>query len=431
MAVTKTAGSASIPRACAHEDGFTLIESIIAAVILLVAAVGVITTLSATANWYGQSSTRTQATALAEQVLSLVRARDYGSLNVDPAATGASFPTLIPSTMTTLTAAGSFTVTTTIDTVTVDATPTTQLPMKQITVTVDSIGRSMGAPVVATAYSSGASRSGSQFLVPIEIQCVVNSITNPSAPIDSAGTQVELVNADDPTNVITADTDSNNVAYFDGQSGHGPLVPETPDGYWLTVTPGQFVHAIDFPQRVYPAHGGTDSNPILALNMYSLSVSQPWSEVAQAYLSVGVFRGSSQTFNGTVPGLVVYASPNLADTTDSGGGSAWSYYYGYGAGSRYQDGSSIICSGTVNGYGVAMIKVPYVIDPGLGQSWTVWFHTRDSGGNLISYGPSTSSATGVWSDEPAFATAYTTLQPGDLSFQQVVGDAVNDPNPTQ
>jgi prepilin-type N-terminal cleavage/methylation domain-containing protein len=92
----------------ARDDGFTLIESLTAAAILLVIAVAIVTTLIATGGWYSSARTRTEATAVANEVMSLILSRNYSDIHY--AESNETWPTGIPRQMPWQTAYGDFTV---------------------------------------------------------------------------------------------------------------------------------------------------------------------------------------------------------------------------------------------------------------------------------------------------------------------------------
>jgi prepilin-type N-terminal cleavage/methylation domain-containing protein len=65
----------------ARDDGFTLIESLTAAAILLIIAVAIVTTLIATGGWYSSARTRTEANTVANEVMSLILSRNYSDIH--------------------------------------------------------------------------------------------------------------------------------------------------------------------------------------------------------------------------------------------------------------------------------------------------------------------------------------------------------------
>lgn len=74
--MNKTPGIGGRRRGDLSDDGFTLIESLTASAILLVVAVGVINTLVTTGGWYAQARLRTEANAVANQVMSVILSRN-------------------------------------------------------------------------------------------------------------------------------------------------------------------------------------------------------------------------------------------------------------------------------------------------------------------------------------------------------------------
>jgi Tfp pilus assembly protein PilV len=162
-------------RGGSRDGGFTLVEAIVASVILLVAGTAVITALLSTGNWYASANARAQATSLASQQLAAVRSRSYTDIEVGPSIletrdslyVGPS----VPATQSIETSIGTFTVATSI-TSTADA--TTQIPMKYIEVSVSAL--SMASPVSVWGYATEATSSpDQQFYVPVTVNCVAES----------------------------------------------------------------------------------------------------------------------------------------------------------------------------------------------------------------------------------------------------------------
>jgi hypothetical protein len=335
--------------------------------------------------------------------------------------------------MTTDTAYGSFSIDTSI-TPAVDA--ATQLAMTRIEVMVSSLGRAM-TPVSLVSYVSNTAASGGTptFHVPVRVVCVPGTVinnptvydANPDSSYNHQGTPVQLRDIDNLSQVAyTAMTDGNNVATF----------PAVAVGqYWLTSDPTYpVVHAIYFPVRISPAAGGTSTNPILSVNEYNLAVTKPNSTQAfQATLRVGAYRTGGWYFDDPIDGvlqfstttpyqpaagLVVHAQPQL-NTMDPG-------YYGHGSLSRYPDNTNMIYSGTVNGYGVACINIPWTLDPLEGQYWKVWATTtaRPAGNPYSLFTSIPGGWTSVVNEPEKPASGQTTDIP---QFQFVTGDPVNTP----
>jgi len=245
---------------------------------------------------------------------------------------------------------------------------------------------------------------------------------NPDAAYNSAGTPVELRNIADLSLVeYTSLTDANNVAYF----------PNVAVGqYWLTSDPTYpVVHSVFFPVRITPAAGGTSNNPVLSLNEYNLGVTQPnITSAYQATLRIGAYRGAGWYFSGVVngvhqftattpyapvAGMVIHAQPQL-NTMDPG-------YFGSGALSRYPDNTNMVYTGTVNGYGVAVINVPWTLDPLEGQYWKVWATstTRPAANPYNLY----TSIPGDWTDVVSQPEKPLTYMNTDIpQFQYVTGE---------
>jgi Tfp pilus assembly protein PilV len=347
-----------------RDGGFTLIEAIVASVILLIAGTAVITALIATGTWYSSANTRAQATSLAAQQLAWVRSRSY-----DQIAVGVGD---IYETTTTVTSIGSFSVETSITSVVDTA---TQIPMKRILVSVSTL--TMASPVSLVGYATETTSSpDQQSYVPVTVGCVPEvevNFTNPTAKkdnndtssFDNTGTPVQLRDINNLDQVdYSALTNGNNVAAFPAvQVGQ----------YWMTVdTAYPVVHAYRFPQRVIVT---PDS-----LNTFYLGVTQPDSSGAnQAYLRVGAYTAGGSYFDGSgnlvapipyapVEGLTIYAQPQFNES-----------YPGYPSLPLFPSNANMIYSGVVNSYGVAVIKIPWTLDPSdaasAGQVWKVWART--------------------------------------------------------
>lgn len=326
----------------ARDDGYTLIESMAAAAILVLVAAGVITALIATAGWFAAANTRAAATAVASQEMAWIRSRGYANIAV-----GSS----IPASKSVDAPGGHFSVETSIASV-VDT--DTQLPMKRITVTVSTLG--MTTPVFMVNYASENTGSPEQvYYVPVTVNCIeANSLNRAGTPV-----QLRDINNLDAVS-YTALTGDDNVAHF-------PAVKE--GQYWLTVDPTYpVVHAYTFPERVAPTRN--------SLNSWNLSVTAPdMSGANQAYLRVGAFRAGGWYFDGIgfkpptslepVEGLVVFASPQL----NSAGPGATGL-------SQYPT-ATLTYSGVVNAYGIACIKIPWTLSTRSvdNQSWHVWSST--------------------------------------------------------
>jgi type II secretory pathway pseudopilin PulG len=407
------------------DGGFTLIESLLAAAILLVVSAAIITVLVATATWYASARTQAQATSVAHEVMALIQARAYTEIQVSAAGV---WPSSIPAQMETETPAGRFAIETTIAPAT---DPTTQLAMTRIEVAVTSLDRTM-TPISLIAFASNTAASGAdrKVYVPVKVVCVPGSNisnstvldANPDASYNNAGTPVQLRNIDNMDEVAyTALTDASNVAFF----------PAVAVGqYWLTSEPSYpVVHAMFFPIRISPAAGGTSNNPVLSLNEYNLGVTQPNASSAyQATLRVGAYRSVGWYFGGIVggvhpfsaptpyqpvTGLVVHAQPML-NTMDPG-------YFGSGALSRYPDNTNMVYSATVNGFGVAVINIPWTLDPLEGQYWKVWATTT----TRSTTNPYTlfTSIPGDWTNVVNQPERPSTAQNQDIpQFQYVTGD---------
>lgn len=411
---------AGVARRRIRDDGFTLMESIVAAVILLLIAVGVISALIATGGWYARATIRTQAASVASEVLAEIRSRNYDALQV---VQGGAWPAAIPTTMTVDTINGYYSVETSMEAV-VDT--LTIAPMKRITVTVDSLRQPMATPVVAVAYVSGWSRidpSSPQFDVPVTVHCIDYDTTSSSQHL--GGVRVELRDVNNLSLVrYYAVTGADGIAHF-------PSVAE--DQYWLTSDPtNPDVHAKYFPRRVYPAHGGSVSNPILADNLYNLAVVERTGNAdSRATLRVGAFRDGGWPSVSPVPvvGLRIHAQAILNYDAVLNPDAGSSDYFGTGTNAdgtrqtRYplptNDPQQLTYSALTNAYGIAMIQVPWTLEP-TGQKWHVWYTTdAESRDKLTDYPGSWIS----WDKISQKKINEPEMEPGKdvLQFQYVIG----------
>jgi type II secretory pathway pseudopilin PulG len=375
------------PAAAASRDdaGFTLIESLAAAGILLVVAGGVITTLIATSNWYANARLRTQAYSVANQVMSNILARNYSDIHF--AAAGETWPGGIPEHMDwPQTGSKQFTVYTSMETTT---DPKTYLEMKKISVAAIPVGQSITPTVTVVRFASGwqqLASSTQRFYVTVRVRLV------PLLAKDHVGqgARVQLLDPDTLAESYFATTDSNGVATFynvlEGQ-------------YYLTSDPrfGTNIRPVHFPQRISPTHGGSANNPIMPVNSYDLLVTN--SNIG-ATLRVGAYRTEGWTVVGglpqppdipyrVIPGLTIYAVPVLNGTTGDSTG-----YYGMGDAPLYPLESKLgVYSATVNAYGVAAIPIPWTLSTG--QSWRVWCRTVDGSGHVTIH-TLTTTASGGW-----------------------------------
>jgi len=383
------AGATSSRAHIARDDrGFTILESLTAATILLIVAVSVVVVLITTSGWYAQARARTEANSVANQVISLILARNYGDIGYSEEATAATPPSLlaIHRSMLWPSSIGTFTIDTVIDGSKVAS--ATGLPIKEITVTASPLVAVPGAPVSVSitrfASDSNGTRGSDAATVTVQVQ-IKAKVAGRTAleKVAQSGVRVQLLYAShspDTESGFWAVTDPNGIATFDS-------VPEVKDpanpGYFLTSDPrfGTDIRPLYFPQRVYPTRIGS------AAVKYSLEVVR---HSTSAVLSVGGFQtqgfyGATFVFgrynwlvekpyrpvigaNGTR--LRIYAVPIL-NTPELDGRTA-------GTGSVYPATTMLgPYSAEVNDYGIARIEVPWTIDPGSGQSWLVWCRTQD------------------------------------------------------
>jgi len=387
----------------ARDDGFTLIESLTAAAILLVIAVAVVTTVIATGGWYSSARTRTEATAVANEAMSLILSRNYSDIHY--AESNESWPTGIPLKIDDWsTAYGTFTVETSL-TPTVD--PATGIDMIQIIVTAYPQGGPLDPAVAVIRFASGwqqQSAAVAGFEVPVRVE-----LTGVADGLSLKGVRVQLLDVNNLDETHYAVTDSTGVADF-GKVKEGQ--------YFLTSDPrfGTDIRPRNFPRRVFPTHGGTANNPIAAVVTYQLPVVR---STTPAVLRVGVYETKGFTnpqpvmggfgWDGPetpykpVYGCTVYAQPTL-NAAGSGTGT-------FGYGTIYPDTSILpnggIYSGTVNAYGIAVIQVPWTLDGSSlqpeysdTQYWTVWCTTKDASGHVVTsktVQPIIDRWTGSWS----------------------------------
>jgi hypothetical protein len=371
-------------RARGRDDhGFTVIESLTAAVILLFVAVGVITVLITTANWYRMSTIRTQAAAIADETLAQIRSRPADEITQTVEAGTWPQDILASREITQTSLAVTFSVNTSIGPVFNNT--VTDAPMRLVSVSVSWPGS--GRPEKAIAYVSGWRGVGAKdplFYVTCKVQCLKdtaggNSVVSASedARLTQAGIRVQLRPIDDFLSPgYVAYTDGNGLATFES-------VPEAE--YWLTSdTDDTRFHAKYFPRRIYPVHGGTAHNPIPVENLYNLAVVDTGAtQVRWATLRVGAFEGSG--YNGDAepasPPVRIYAKAVLNPAAPG-----WSGYFGTGASPdvpqdqrpRYPvpaNPDQLTWSAETNGYGIALIKIPWTLESG--QTWDIWLVMPD------------------------------------------------------
>lgn len=395
-------------RADTRDGGFTLIESLTAATILLIIAVAVITTLVTTGGWYAKARIRTEANAIANEVMAKILSRNAGEIHyaaVNQTWEDGGIQQLMPWHST----YGTFAVETSL-TPTVD--PSTGTTMTQVIVTAYPEGSPLDPPVSVIRYASGWQNSATAnrtFRVPVEVQIIVTD--NETSGGDSGslrGVRVQLLDTTTLTESRYAVTDDSGVAKFaDVAEGQ----------YFLTCDPrfGTDIRPKNFPVRVYPTHGGAANNPILATVKYNLMVVR---RSRKATLRVGAFQTAGFTNpqargDGTyvwtsppspykpIDGLVIYARPLL--NPSEAGGTAYTGTYGYGE--TYPNGKALVkvmtgkdyYAGTVNAYGVANIEIDWTIEPNQGQKWEIWCTTRSGAVPTRHY--MTTPVPGSWSSQ--------------------------------
>jgi Tfp pilus assembly protein PilV len=379
-----------MPSARAHiardESGFTLIESVTAAVVLLVIAAGVMTVLISTAGWYAKATVRTQASAVASRAMAVILSRNNPMQSYLGAGvtTTAVWPDVIPVSRNETTPLGVYSVDTSMALAT---DPATGLIMTKVVVTAYPASQTLDPPVSLTRYTSGWQEYNPEqitFKVPVQVQCSIRA----------AGVRVQLLDPATMAEAFYAVTDASGLASFSD-------IPERPDGYFLTSDYrfGTDIRPVNFPTRILPTHGGSISNPILSVNTYSLQVVR---SSVPALLRVGVFRGAGWRFASgvavstplpysTVDNLTVYAQPTLNVLSPDSG------MNGIGNQDAYPPNGTMVYSAIVNAYGIACIQIPWTTDPGASQYWTVWCTTQLPGQQPVKHVLTCSTAvTGGW-----------------------------------
>lgn len=360
-------------RTCARGDhGFTVIESLTAAAILLVIAIGVITVLVTTSNWYAKARLRTQAYAIANQVMANILSRNYSAIATPTA--GQTYPAGIPDSMS-WPPAGTpeFTVKTSMETTT-DA--KTGLEVKLIAVSALPVHQSLDPTVTVSRYASGwqqKTTSAEKFPVTVTVQLHPND-ANVLPPWD--GARILLLKVDDLSEVYHAVTNESGLATF---------YPVAEGQYYVTCDPR-------FGSNIRPAHFPflITALPSVSKGEASNKINGPFAiDVTRssygAVLRVGAYGTEGWTVVGGRPeppevpyrviqGLAIYASPVLNTENPL-------EFYGAGAAWPYPDESQLIYEGVVNAYGVAAIPIPYTIDNT--QKWKVWCRTTDAGVTTI------------------------------------------------
>jgi type II secretory pathway pseudopilin PulG len=423
--------ASSLARAARDDGGFTILESLTAATILLVVSVGIVMVLVTTGGWYAKATVRTQANTVASQVMSIILSRNYGDLHYPTQAdvdARKMWPAVIPQRMVWPTTIGDYSVETNL-TPTTD--PATGVDMQRITVIVNPVSQTLDPPATVIRYASGwqgmASTTGI-FKVPVHVQLKQGGVN-----LAARGVRVQLLDPLTMAEARYAITDGTGLAVFTD-------VVERPDGYFLTADPrfGTDVRPLHFPTRHFPTHGGSANSPILSINSYDLEV-----HVANqsAILRVGVFRGSGWRFAGQGAGgtmnwvsteipyrpvysEIVYAKPTLNTSTDNS-------IYGIGNLPRYPDETNMVYSGTVNAYGVACIEVPWTTDVDEGQYWTIWCSTTDADG-IVDHHARIDYATGSWTADIKMPDLPSTGVYTEAPQWEHLGDAAqphNDPTP--
>jgi len=414
-----------------RDGGFTLLESLTAAAILLIVAGGIITTLIATSNWYANARLRTQAYAAANQVMENILARNYVDIHFANESTGERWrPEVIEqSAVWPSSGAAQFTILTSMETTT---DPKTALEMKRIAVSAIPVNRSLEPTVTVIRFTSGwQGLATATSKAPVSLEVHLQPMVQTDAPL-GGGARVQLLDPLTLSEAYFATSDSSGVARFtnvvEGQ-------------YYLSCDPrfGTDIRPVYFPMRIAPSHGGTVQNPIPVVNSYDLLVHR--SSIG-ATLRVGAYQtegwtavqgpsGVKEPVAPEVPyrvveQLVVYARPIL------NGSSASTDYYGLGGALLYPQESKLgPYSATVNAYGVAAIPIPYLTNSS--QRWKIWCRTRDASG-VVTVHTMTTSVSGDWDwrvQRPAGAFNIPADYSSIVQFSRLGAGAVAVNDPTE
>lgn len=379
--------SAVARRTSRRDEGFTLIESVTAAGILLVIVGAVITTVISTSGWYAKARVRTEANAVANQVMSLILARNPDEIRRPQGAE--DWPTAIPETMDWDSPNGTFAVETSL-VATVD--PATTLPITEVIVTAYPKGKPLDPAVMVIRYASGWQnwdQESDAATVTVEVQIRANN-----TDVAQSGVRVQLL---DPTTLAEAPggyavTDSSGIARITGvreRRGSNGVEP----GYFLTCDPrfGTDIRPLHFPERIYPTRVGAAGQPEAPSSKYTLEVIR---QNAPAILSVGGFMNQGfygPTFSlgrwnwlidrpyqpviGGGKRLRIYAMPRLNTTQAATVPTGSALLYPTTDQLKSNPTWRGPYSAEVNDYGIARIEIPWTIDPAIAQQWDVWCYT--------------------------------------------------------
>ena len=383
-------------RTARDDRGFTILESLTAAAILLVVAAGVMTVLITAAGWYSKATVRTMASTVANKTMSVILSRNSSELHF--ADGNEEWPEGIPYSRPETTTIGVFSVDTSMAPA-ID--PATQVLMTRVTVTVNPEGRELDPPVQVVRFASGwqqAAATTQGFYVTVKVVLVPEDDSVFPDGSDRSGARVQLLDATDLTEAYYTTTDAGGVAIFqkvlEGQ-------------YYLTSDPrfGTEIRPVHFPMRISPTHGGAVNNPIAVVNgPYPLQVTRSSSS---AMLRVGAYKTEGWTVinespqNPEVPYRLVMASSGdpleiYARPVLNAGAVADSGFYGMGDATLYPQESRLpTYHASVNAYGVAPILIPYTTDGNEGQYWQLWCRTKDAAGRVTVH-TMTTSRPGGW-----------------------------------
>lgn len=407
------------------DGGFTLIESLTAATILLIIAVAVITTLVTTAGWYSKARMRTEANAVANEIMTNIMSRNASDIQ-RPKLEGQTWPEYIPERMDDWsTPAGMFTIETSLSPW---ASSSIDVTMTQVIVTAYPKGQPLDPAVTIIRYASGwqdksAPRKDGYAHVTVTVDMADKTpgrdyaagATNDKS--DLSGARVQLLAAVDSTSSALK---MGNEAYFavTGSDGVADFGMIRTGKYFVTCDPrfGSDIRPEHFPMLIYPTGGGSAGAAADDVLSYHLAVVESGSKAilrVGAFLNAGYTKISAYEWKSPqspyqLSNVYVCAQPLLNTGTKS-------RTLGYE--SVYPDESSLVYKAKVNAFGIAPISVGWTIDADEGQKWTVW--VEDADGNVIA-DPKDDIAQGSWTTDLTVPDLLTDYDYGTLpQFQRV------------
>jgi type II secretory pathway pseudopilin PulG len=387
-----------------NDGGFTVIESLTAAAILLVIAVAVVTTLITTSSWYAKARARTEATAVATEVMTQILSRSSEEITVT---TTGVWPAKIPAETTVTSGYGPFAVRISIVPTTNGYLPADKL-IKVVTVTAYPASQPpLDPPVSIVRFASGW-QTYNPASVSHEIT-VVAQIQIGGVDVQQSGARVQLLDATlIPSGLLPPDPAFvPGPAYLTEVSG-GFALTENGIATFRNIREGEYYLTVDYrfgsdvrpryyPTLIYPTDTVARTYLIECANSASPAVLR-----VGAYIGDGV-RVIESSWNYPmapythVAGLKVYARPVLGGETDRFGTRYPDVSRWPGGQTVTRNGESIsgVYSGTVNAFGVAVIEIPWTLRTG--QPWEIWCYTSTTAPGV----PTVKQVTvpGSWSTE--------------------------------